>query len=354
MQSQPAGDVLHLRRGVPMPPTPLDGKPLPLDSAIDRRAYFADWLTAPDNPYFAKALVNRVWRNFLGRGLVEAEDDLRQTNPPTNPELFDALAKDFVDAQVRCQAPDPHHHELGGVSAFVAAAAGQRERRSLLLALPDPPAVGRGDPRRLLAGDGRADAVHAGQLGGRRRGDASTTAIRSARGPCNCPTRWWSRGSSTPSAGRSARRPARANGSRTPASARRCTSTTARRSTTSCGRRTRASRRGCSEKITKRRRYGDCSCWPCAASRRRRAEEVSGPVGRSRRRREDDTPRGAGRSVLGRAGIEGIHVQPMKRDTINKPRIVLAIVSGREYKPMLRMPIPFGEENKRLGIDGTP
>jgi hypothetical protein len=79
-----------------MPPTPLDGKPLPLDSDADRRAYFADWLTAPDNPYFARAVVNRVWRNFLGRGLVEAEDDLRATNPATNEELLDALAKDFV------------------------------------------------------------------------------------------------------------------------------------------------------------------------------------------------------------------------------------------------------------------
>jgi hypothetical protein len=96
VQSQPDGDVPHPRRGVPMPPAPLDARPLPLDSAKDRRQYFADWLTAPDNPYFAKALVNRVWRNFLGRGLVEAEDDLRQTNPPTNEELFDALAKDFV------------------------------------------------------------------------------------------------------------------------------------------------------------------------------------------------------------------------------------------------------------------
>src|SRR5208337_3346288 len=47
----------------------------------------------------AKALVNRVWRNFLGRGLVEAEDDLRQTNPPTNAELFDALARDLVAHQ---------------------------------------------------------------------------------------------------------------------------------------------------------------------------------------------------------------------------------------------------------------
>jgi hypothetical protein len=97
VQSQPTGDAPHLRRGVPMPPTPLDGKPLSLDSPADRRRYFADWLTAADNPYFARAVVNRVWRNYLGRGLVEAEDDLRQTNPPSNAELFDALARDFVD-----------------------------------------------------------------------------------------------------------------------------------------------------------------------------------------------------------------------------------------------------------------
>jgi hypothetical protein len=94
--TQPDGDVPHLRRAVPMPPAPLDGKPLALDDPRDRREYFADWLTSADNPYFAHALVNRVWRNFMGRGLVEAEDDLRQTNPPTNPELLDALAKDFV------------------------------------------------------------------------------------------------------------------------------------------------------------------------------------------------------------------------------------------------------------------
>src|SRR5207302_2600676 len=86
----------HLRRGVPRPPATLDAKPLPADSSADRRQYFADWLTAKDNPYFAKALVNRVWRNFMGRGLVEAEDDLRQTNPTSNAELLDALAKDFV------------------------------------------------------------------------------------------------------------------------------------------------------------------------------------------------------------------------------------------------------------------
>jgi hypothetical protein len=96
VQAQPSGDVAHPRKGVPMPPTPLDGKPLPPDATQDRREYFADWLTAPDNPYFARALANRVWRNFMGRGLVEAEDDLRQTNPPTNAELLDALAADFI------------------------------------------------------------------------------------------------------------------------------------------------------------------------------------------------------------------------------------------------------------------
>jgi hypothetical protein len=97
VQALPSGDVAHLRRGVAMPPTPLDGKSLPLDDTRDRRAYFVDWLTTKENPYFAKAVVNRVWRNFMGRGLVEAEDDLRQTNPPTNPELLDALARDFIE-----------------------------------------------------------------------------------------------------------------------------------------------------------------------------------------------------------------------------------------------------------------
>jgi hypothetical protein len=91
------GDILHPRKQVAMSPTPLDGKPIALDDTNDRRIAFADWLTSPDNPYFAKALVNRVWKNFLGRGLVEAEDDVRETNPPTNRELFDALAKDFVE-----------------------------------------------------------------------------------------------------------------------------------------------------------------------------------------------------------------------------------------------------------------
>lgn len=97
--SLPSGDALHLRTGVPMPPAPLGGPALELDSAVDRREHFVTWLTDPANPFFAKAVVNRIWRNYMGRGLVEAEDDLRDTNPATNVELLDALTAEFVRAK---------------------------------------------------------------------------------------------------------------------------------------------------------------------------------------------------------------------------------------------------------------
>lgn len=96
VQSRLEGEALHLRTGMAMVPTPLDGKPLPSDLTVDRRAYLGNWLTAPENPYFARAIVNRVWRSYMGRGLVEAEDDLRVSNPASNKELLDALAEDFV------------------------------------------------------------------------------------------------------------------------------------------------------------------------------------------------------------------------------------------------------------------
>ena len=62
----------------------------------DRRVEMAAWLTSPDNPLFARTIVNRVWKHLLGRGLAEPVDDLRPTNPPTHPALLDALASDFV------------------------------------------------------------------------------------------------------------------------------------------------------------------------------------------------------------------------------------------------------------------
>ncbi len=78
------GEILHPRRGVAMPPQPLDGAAMASSDTRDRRAVFADWLARPDNPYFAKAVVNRVWSNFFGRGLVDPEDDLRVSNPPSD------------------------------------------------------------------------------------------------------------------------------------------------------------------------------------------------------------------------------------------------------------------------------
>ena len=54
-------------------------------------------MAEPDNPFFAKALVNRLWGHFFGRGIVDPVDDMRDTNPPSNPELLDALAQDFLD-----------------------------------------------------------------------------------------------------------------------------------------------------------------------------------------------------------------------------------------------------------------
>lgn len=77
-------------------PAGLGSNAVELSSDDDPRVALADWLTAKDNPFFAKALVNRYWKHFFSRGLVEAEDDMRETNPPSNPKLLDALAQHFV------------------------------------------------------------------------------------------------------------------------------------------------------------------------------------------------------------------------------------------------------------------
>lgn len=78
-------------------PTGLGSPTLELSQYDDPRNELADWMAAPENPFFARALVNRYWKHFFGRGLVDPEDDMRVTNPATNPELLDALAKDFIE-----------------------------------------------------------------------------------------------------------------------------------------------------------------------------------------------------------------------------------------------------------------
>ena len=92
----PGGEVNHPKTGQAVTPTALDATPLPATFDGDRRRALADWLTEPKNPFFARILVNRVWKHFMGQGLVEPVDDMRVTNPPTNAALLDYLAEEFV------------------------------------------------------------------------------------------------------------------------------------------------------------------------------------------------------------------------------------------------------------------
>lgn len=92
-----SGELLQPRTGKPQPPTPLDGEPLASDATGDRRWYVAEWITSPENPYFTRAIANRVWANFLNVGLVEQVDDLRLTNPASNEALLAALADHLVE-----------------------------------------------------------------------------------------------------------------------------------------------------------------------------------------------------------------------------------------------------------------
>ncbi|MCA9223811.1 MAG: DUF1553 domain-containing protein, partial [Planctomycetales bacterium] len=99
-------DRIYHQRGVAQAQNPKTGeqvKPTGLGSPAeevgpedDPRHKLVDWMAADDNPFFAYALVNRYWKHFFGRGLVDAEDDMRVTNPATNPALLEALAQDFI------------------------------------------------------------------------------------------------------------------------------------------------------------------------------------------------------------------------------------------------------------------
>jgi WD40 repeat protein len=94
----PTGDVKHDRTGaVTAPKFPFECKHESAGSST-RRQELAAWITSPDNPYFARTYVNRVWGYLLGVGLIEPIDDVRAGNPPTNPELLDYLTKEFIDS----------------------------------------------------------------------------------------------------------------------------------------------------------------------------------------------------------------------------------------------------------------
>lgn len=90
------GEMTQPRSGQQMAPKYLKGAAPAIPAGKDRRDVFAEWLTGPENPYFAKSVVNRVWYHLMGKGIVDPVDDFRDSNPPSNDELLDALAKDFA------------------------------------------------------------------------------------------------------------------------------------------------------------------------------------------------------------------------------------------------------------------
>ena len=94
-----SGELIQPNIGRPQPPAPLDAAPLSFDDPRDRREVLAEWMTDPDNPYFARAITNRVWANFFGRGLVEQVDDLRLSNPASNEPLLAAASQHVIDAE---------------------------------------------------------------------------------------------------------------------------------------------------------------------------------------------------------------------------------------------------------------
>jgi hypothetical protein len=89
------GDVKHPITGKILPPRPLFGAAPEIEPGADPRQALADWVISKENPFFAKVIVNRVWADLMGRGLVDPVDDLRSTNPPSNGPLLDALAEQF-------------------------------------------------------------------------------------------------------------------------------------------------------------------------------------------------------------------------------------------------------------------
>ena len=91
-----SGEVKHPVSGQTMMPQFLGGEPVDTKGQ-DRRVVMAEWLTSPENPYFSTSIANRVWAHFMGVGTVDPVDDIRVSNPPTNPELFQELGNKLAE-----------------------------------------------------------------------------------------------------------------------------------------------------------------------------------------------------------------------------------------------------------------
>src|SRR5262249_34842509 len=97
------GQVRNPKTNQPVEPKFLDDTEVKIEGPDPREA-LAAWITAPQNPFFARAIANRVWAHFMGRGIVDPVDDFRVTNPPSNPALLNALAKELVDQKYDLKA----------------------------------------------------------------------------------------------------------------------------------------------------------------------------------------------------------------------------------------------------------
>jgi len=99
-----SGSINNKRTGKAADAKPLDADPVSPAAGDDPRQLLVDWMVNPKNPFFARAVANRYWAHFFGRGIVDPLDDMRITNPPSNPELLDALAQNLIDNKYSLKA----------------------------------------------------------------------------------------------------------------------------------------------------------------------------------------------------------------------------------------------------------
>jgi hypothetical protein len=97
--ARPQTLLTHPETGKPLTPKTLGGPELPPKGGQDVREDLYKWMVTPENPYFARSFVNRIWAHYFGIGLVDPVDDFSVANPPTNARLLNALAKDFIDSK---------------------------------------------------------------------------------------------------------------------------------------------------------------------------------------------------------------------------------------------------------------
>ncbi len=98
MHKRGVATAVNKKNKLQVKPAALGSGEMKIAPEEDPRLVLADWMRSPENPFFAKTLVNRYWKHFFNRALVEPEDDIRDTNPPSNPELMDVLARMFVES----------------------------------------------------------------------------------------------------------------------------------------------------------------------------------------------------------------------------------------------------------------